>query len=811
VLPRAQAALARLQRAEGVFGFGDVSRGVARAAGMPGSAVADPAALRAALGADIRDLAIDEAQDTSVEQFASLRPLLGEVLGGARDGRFLLVGDPKQSIYGWRGGTPGLIARVEDDYAGALGPGEALTKSFRSSPLVMEFVNEVFAELESDVLADVGDDHRGDLVKIAEWAQQEGLPPEATEGAFARALAQWRFARHESAKPDLAGRIVAYRCGKVKATKTEPERVLEAHEVAAAVAERLHREDPARSIAILVRTNQEIADTIAELRARGIAASDEGRSTLLDSPVVAATAEFLRLIDDPGDRIAHFVLSRGAMARVTGLAPLEDHPTREAAFAAAAAFAAVKRAKIADQGLAAVLRALFEALRAQGLAARDADRLARVVAIAEESDDRPCARPIDLLDAIRADKADGSSASAVRVMTVHRAKGLEFDEVILPALDEGWGQAGSDWGMLVDDPTKPPLLAGPLMNEDVRRWVPELRVLERDERRRGLLDDLSALYVALTRARQGVHLVMDHAQGGSFPTAAKLISRVLRRATVPAAVGMFANAPSFAEAFAVPFDIDVAARAEAFWSHEFGAMPAAAEVHASPIASDSNAAPEPPPVRIVARAAARAAAPSEQAGEAKEGDLWPFDPFTDDDVALRGVLVHECFREIESVAAIATAPERAALVARAARRAAIEKGEPVPAKLVGEAEALLARVAVGATGAALGAGPAIRVRTELPFVRDSAGGLVHGRIDRLELELRDGRIAGARIVDFKTGAVGATGDAFAKKVRGYFGQLAGYAAAVAEMHGLEPGAIRLALLFVDRDEVVEKSAASIDF
>ncbi|MFM7133816.1 MAG: PD-(D/E)XK nuclease family protein, partial [Planctomycetota bacterium] len=344
------------------------------------------------------------------------------------------------------------------------------------------------------------------------------------------------------------------------------------------------------------------------------------------------------------------------------------------------------------------------------------------------------------------------------------------------------------------------------MNEDVRRWVPELCVLERDERRRGLLDDLSALYVAITRARQGVHLVMNHAQGGSFPTGAKLIARALIRATVPARGGMFANAPSFAEAFAVPFDIDVAARAEAFWSHDFGAIPV---VLAAPL-PQVGVVQAAPPVRIVARAAARAAAPSEQGGGAKL-DLWQFDPFTDDDVALRGVLVHECFREIESVAALATAPARAALVARAARRAAIEKGEPVPAKLVGEDEALLARIAVGATGAALGAGPAIRVRTELPFVRDSAGGLVHGRIDRLELELRDGRVAGARILDFKTGAVGATGEAFEEKVRGYFGQLAGYAAAVAEMHGLEPGAIRLALLFVDRDEVVEKSAASIDF
>ena len=62
----------------------------------------------------------------------------------------------------------------------------------------------------------------------------------------------------------------------------------------------------------------------------------------------------------------------------------------------------------------------------------------------------------------------------------------------------------TDWGMLVTSPNEAPKLVAPLANEAVRNWVPELSVLERDERRRGLLDDLSTLYVALTRARQGL-------------------------------------------------------------------------------------------------------------------------------------------------------------------------------------------------------------------------------------------------------------------------------------------------------------------
>ena len=386
VLPRASEALDRLQREAGVFAFGDIGRGVARAASRAGSRVSDTAALREILGADIRDLAIDEAQDTSVEQFLSLRPLLDEVLSGARGGRFLLVGDPKQSIYGWRGGTPGLIAHLEQQYAAQLGEGVALTRSYRSSPLVMDFINRVFGNLRDDVLHFVEDVHKEDLVGLCDWARSRGLPTECTESAFKRALAAWPFARHESAKPSLPGRITATAYGKRAAdgagnagggaagdaagdgtgngAEGADDREVSACACAAAIAARIHRESPTRTVGILVRKNAEIAETIAELKSLGVPASDEGRATLLDSPAVAHLVAMLRLVDDPTDRISHFLVSRGAMRAVTALEPLESHvkpqgggPDHAAALAAAQAFAARLRARIADDGLAAVLHA----------------------------------------------------------------------------------------------------------------------------------------------------------------------------------------------------------------------------------------------------------------------------------------------------------------------------------------------------------------------------------------------------------------------------------------------------------------------
>ncbi len=186
-----------------------------------------------------------------------------------------------------------------------------------------------------------------------------------------------------------------------------------------------------------------------------------------------------------------------------------------------------------------------------------------------------------------------------------------------------------------------------------------------------------------------------------------------------------------------------------------------------------------------------------------ESQLWQFDPFKNDDIALRGVLVHECFREVQTVADLSSADARARLVAAAARRASVEKGEPVRARLMEEAAALLERVATGPVGRELRGGGAIHVRTELPFVNETADGLVHGRIDRLELDLRDGKVVGATIIDFKTGAKDSKPADLDKKKQGYFEQLDGYAFAVSSMFGIEQGSIRRKLLFVDRDEVVE--------
>jgi hypothetical protein len=213
-----------------------------------------------------------------------------------------------------------------------------------------------------------------------------------------------------------------------------------------------------------------------------------------------------------------------------------------------------------------------------------------------------------------------------------------------------------------------------------------------------------------------------------------------------------------------------------------------------------------PLVEVKRRARGRAAPPSSHA----QRSLWALDPFSDDDIALRGVFVHECFREVRSIDDLVEPSRRDALMERARGRAAVEKGAPISDALSDEIRGVLSQIASsrgapGSIGSALevaGDAASVRVLAELAFAREVDGAIVNGRIDRLVLSLRDGVPVGATIIDFKTGAKDSPREVLEAKIAGYRSQLEAYGDAVAEMFTISREAVRLELLFVDRGEVV---------
>ena len=861
VLPTLDGLLAETQLASGLYAFGDIGRAVARAAR---GGVLEATTLLAATGTRIGALALDEAQDTSVEQYDAFAPVLEPIFReGSDGGRFLLVGDPKQSIYGWRGGTPGLIEAFRRARAAQLSDTRPLARSFRSSAVLMHFVNQVFADLER-VLGTLGDpelraplDDRADAVLDRIGASE--LLRGRLSDPVAAAADDWRFTPHGAGRI-LAGGVAFYAAG--GETQSERKRGLAATTARIVAGIRARRADA--TIAVIVRSNAEVADVVANLRQLGIEASDEGRSTLLDSPAVTGVLALLRLADDPGDRISHFLVSRGPLAGLSGLPPLETD--RDAA-AHAARFARDLRAEVADSGIQPTVRRLVDEVLALGPSPRDARRLSQLAALADLSDEPVPTRLRDFIRRVEEDRSSAASDARVKVMTVHRSKGLEFDEVVLPSVEAKWGEVRAQWSAVRDAADGPPALVGPLLGADMRGWMPELELLRRDEHHRRLLDDLSGFYVALTRARRAVHIVFSRRRpekvalggaefllegldgAGATPVGPMELPVERGSEGVPDRHG--APLPDLTatdrwttgahatlrEALAAA-DVESAAP-EPFWRIEyegfaFGAGPAcsllAAEeggvdpegaVDAAPGgASPASPANPSPLVEVVPRVGTgRSHAPSDRGSAATGRSPWALSPFGDDDIAVRGVFVHEVFREVDSIERLADAGSRDAILARAQRRARMEKGLPIDGEVVADVRAMLERLMARA-GRAGSVAEALRLRldgplreearTEVPFVVETEDGvLVRGRIDRLVLVHDGDRVVGARIVDFKTGATGADPAGLAAKFEGYRAQLASYGDAVAGLWSIPRDSVSETLLFVDRDEVVELRASVV--
>ncbi|OQX87358.1 hypothetical protein B6D60_04080, partial [candidate division KSB1 bacterium 4484_87] len=95
----------------------------------------------------IRFILIDEFQDTSVIQYKILYPMIREVISGSgvKDyGGVIVVGDEKQSIYGWRGGERDLLLNLDMALQGA--ESSSLKKSYRSERQIIRFVNTLFGD-----------------------------------------------------------------------------------------------------------------------------------------------------------------------------------------------------------------------------------------------------------------------------------------------------------------------------------------------------------------------------------------------------------------------------------------------------------------------------------------------------------------------------------------------------------------------------------------------------------------------------------------------------------------------------------------
>ncbi len=505
LLPLAVAQLRLVFQEEGRVDFTEVALGARTALGSD----QEPSDLAFALDCRIQHLLVDEFQDTSQSQYELLRRLTGDWQSG--DGRTLfLVGDPMQSIYGFREADVGLFLRAREEGVGAIGLTPlTLSVNFRSSQGIVDWVNDAFGEAFPDA-----------------------------ENSLTGAVSYEPSVAYRT--PALDDVVHVHPFLGIDATR-EAEHVLE-------IIRDRRRSSPGETIAVLVRARTHLVNIVSVLRRAGEKFRAVEIDALGERPVVGDLLALTRALLHPGDRIAWLSLLRApwcglALADLEALVNgdfegaiwdcIQRHATRERMSADGNArlerVIPVLSDAIGRRGTLPVRRWVEGVWLALGGPAcienrTELEDAAAYLDLLEQSqygldvrDERKFAEDVARLFA----PPDVEAGDGLQLLTIHKAKGLEFDTVILPGLGRSTRPADRKLLMWLEylDRGHPQLLLAPI-HKVGGEPDPIYEYLRRVYNEKDNHESTRLLYVAVTRARRHLHL-LGHANVGQSPVAFK--------------------------------------------------------------------------------------------------------------------------------------------------------------------------------------------------------------------------------------------------------------------------------------------------
>ena len=394
---------------------------------------------------------LDEFQDTAGVQWANFSPLVHN--SDSQGGESLIVGDVKQSIYRWRGSDWKLIDNVvPDQFPGHVE--EVLDTNYRSLANVVEF-NNAFFTATAEVLDRMnGDNAEGSLSRIYGDVQQ-------------------KVARKGQEK----GSVNLSFCAKDDELQAVLDSILQVRDAGARLSE----------IVVLVRSNA-IGESVASfLIENGITVITDDSLKVRSSVTVRRIVSLMSYMDNPEDTVNGYLAESLDVSRPVGSTSLVDM--------AEALLRDIKSSDAADSWKGEILHIQSFMDGLQDYVASYGNNL-RGFLKHWETDDSSISSP--------------SSGESVRVMTIHKSKGLDFPYVIIPFAESiRLYKPDCCW-------CAPDLAATPL--EGVAEGVYDVQLSKSSEvtlfaghyKAENFLqqvDNINTLYVAMTRASLGMHVI----------------------------------------------------------------------------------------------------------------------------------------------------------------------------------------------------------------------------------------------------------------------------------------------------------------
>jgi ATP-dependent exoDNAse (exonuclease V) beta subunit len=446
------------------------------------------------LGDRVFHYLIDEFQDTSPVQWHALSPLLEEAV--AKEGSLYVVGDTKQAIYGWRGADwrimRGMVTK-ETGFASVATSVRELEVNRRSDERVADFVHRLFTGA-------VASSEEGTAAEASGLTDFRVVVPPARRGK---------------------GHVEVFLLREDEEDQAERECFLEILRSA------LARGYRARDIAVLLRTNEEVVRVSGWLSAAGIPAVSFSSMDIRSRSVVGEILALLRFLDTPVDdlSLASFLLGtiftravpdvppdavRGLLLsrRVQEQVPLYILFRREFPGPWNTHFDALLT-RTGHLPLYDLLCAILKTFRVFAALPEDHGALAKLLEVVKDAESTGQNSLKSFLDAAETD-ADNEGTwglpvvgqtDAVTLMTIHKAKGLQFPVVIAVLHDRTWSP---DNELVAEGEDGARLL---YVTTELARRSTNLEALLAVARTKAHAEELNGLYVALTRAEHELYVL----------------------------------------------------------------------------------------------------------------------------------------------------------------------------------------------------------------------------------------------------------------------------------------------------------------
>lgn len=448
-------------------------------------------------GTQFNHVMIDEFQDTSELQWTNLRNLFVENI--AQGNSCMLVGDVKQGIYRWRGGDWSGLANIKDD---AITDIQTLDSNFRSGEKIVNFNNAIFVKM-AQVIADASEEDAAGEGGVLTSLYAEDLVKQnpVREGGFVRVLIEKKPEKTTSSAKNKADAIEASEDNEGETAEFSPEDDLREQIM------RLYRAGvPFDKMGILVRNNKDsgkLIEYFAEYEKEHANDEDFVRIELVSDEAYVLSAsrgvqlivKALQYVHNRTDEVAlNYVLKHcpeEAKDKVHGLLVEWSKQSYQMLPFYDLIQQLIHYLELDKQpGEASYLYSLLDMVVA--FLDDNVPDIGRFLQVCEES--------------LGKKSVPASVVKGVRILTIHKSKGLDFHSVFIPYCNWELVSSGQKQSMIWTSPQEVPFNEIPLL--PVKLSAAAENSIYKDEYLQELrnqrIENLNLLYVAFTRARQNL-------------------------------------------------------------------------------------------------------------------------------------------------------------------------------------------------------------------------------------------------------------------------------------------------------------------